>query len=479
MIQNKFKSIITTLLFASTAVFTSCSEDEATSTNTEGGYIFQKPGTVSEVITKSSLFSKLTEALVATDLANAVGAGAPHTVFAPDNDAFETLLKYDIRWDKVTDIPKDKLTEILRYHIINGSQINAESISEGDEITMSNGDKATAKLDANDNLYLDALYRDKDTAFVVSPNILATDGVIHMLSEVMLLEDIVIDAMDTATATPELSKFVEAVNAAELSKAVKDLGDHTFFAPNDAAFQALLDSDPTWNNVSDIPKELLQNILKFHVIKGQTIVSDSLKASYNNTLGLGPNKKSLSLQVATEGGVKLNNEATPVTKDILVSNGVVHIIDKVMLPANVVGLAAGNSNFSSLVEALTDSRHSGKFTTLLNGTGPFTVFAPTNEAFKTLLDSNPAWTTIADIPVATLDAVLSYHVVNEENIQSSELKNGQELTMVNNVKITVDLSDGAKLETVGNATPVKISDTDIQGTNGVIHVVDSVLLPSK
>lgn len=479
MIQNKFKTIITSLLLASTAVFTSCSDEDATSTNTEGSYTFQKPGTVSEVITKAALFSKLTEALVATDLTNAVGSGGPHTVFAPDNNAFETLLKYDVRWKKVTDIPKDKLTEILKYHIVNGSQINAEDISEDTEITMSNGDKVTAKLDEKENLYLDALYRDKDTAFVVSPNILATDGVIHMLSEVMLLEDIIIDAVDAAAATPELSKFVEAVNAAELSKTFKALGDHTFFAPNNAAFQALLDSNASWNNISDIPKEILQSVLKFHVIKGQTTKSESLKASYANTLSLGPNKNSLSLQIETEGGIKINTEATPVTPDVLVSNGVVHIIDKVMLPKNIIGLSEGNSDFTSLVEALKDSRHNNKFTNLLKEEGPFTIFAPTNKAFKALLDSNPSWNTIADIPIATLDAVLSYHVVSEENIQSSELKNGQELTMVNDVKMTVDLSDGAKLKTVGNATLVNISATDIQGTNGVIHVVDSVLLPVK
>lgn len=146
-----------------------------------------------------------------------------------------------------------------------------------------------------------------------------------------------------------------------------------------------------------------------------------------------------------------------------------------MLPPNVVAKAINNSNFSTLVAALTDSRHTTDFVSVLSGDGPFTIFAPTNEAFQALLNSNSAWNSLTDIPIETLDAVLKYHVVNEANVQSKELKDNQEITMLNSDKITVDLTNGAKLKT-SSGQIVAISATDIQGINGVIHVVDTVLL---
>ena len=109
-------------------------------------------------------------------------------------------------------------------------------------------------------------------------------------------------------------------------------------------------------------------------------------------------------------------------------------------------------------------------------TGPYTVFAPTNSAFQALLDSNASWNSLADVPIATLEAVLKYHVFAGGNVQSGQLTDNQEITMFSGGKVTVDLSSGAKLETTSGQSVV-ISITDVQGTNGVIHAIDSVLLP--
>ena len=147
-----------------------------------------------------------------------------------------------------------------------------------------------------------------------------------------------------------------------------------------------------------------------------------------------------------------------------------------MLPPSIVTLALNNSGLTSLVAALTDTRHTTDFVSVLNGDGPFTVFAPTNAAFQALLDSNDDWNGLGDVPIATLDAVLKYHVVNGANVQAIQLSDNQEITMLSGGMLTVDLTDGAKLETSSNQSVV-ISLTDVQGTNGVIHVVDNVLLP--
>lgn len=284
------------------------------------------------------------------------------------------------------------------------------------------------------------------------------------------------DIVDLAVATPNLSTLVVAVQKAGLVDGLKGDGPFTAFAPTNDAFQALLDSNDDWNSLDDIPVETLKNVLLFHVVNDK-VTSSQLSDTYVNTLAVGPNDKNISLQIEKTGAVEFNGDAKPVTVDINASNGIVHAIDKVMLPPNVVTLALNNAGFTSLVAALTDSRHTTNFVSVLQGSGPFTVFAPTNDAFQALLDSNNDWNSLADVPIQTLDAVLKYHVVNGANVQSSELQDNQTVTMLNNDTVTVDLSNGAKLETSSNQS-VDIVITDVQGTNGVVHAINTVLLPS-
>lgn len=280
--------------------------------------------------------------------------------------------------------------------------------------------------------------------------------------------------VETAQATPDLSLLVEAVIAADLVDALNS-GTFTVFAPNNAAFQALLDSDPTWNSISDIPVSVLTSVLLFHVVEGE-VRAANLSDSYVKTISPGPSNSFYSLQVAVTGGVTFNGSALPLSTDIETSNGVVHVIDEVMMPQSLVDFALNNPNFSTLVAALTRPSFNGAFVQALSMTGPFTVFAPTNDAFQDLLDSNPAWTTLADIDDTTLSAVLSYHVFAGGNVQASQLTQGQVISMYGSGDVEVDLTNGPQLITGGGQT-VDIVLTDVQGTNGVIHVVDQVLLP--
>lgn len=278
-----------------------------------------------------------------------------------------------------------------------------------------------------------------------------------------------------ASENSDLSTLVAALKLAGLDGTLNTSGTYTVFAPTNAAFQALLDGNPAWNSLSDIPADVLKNILLFHVL-GSEVKAAGLTNTYVNTLAVGPNDEKVSLQVATTGGVVFNGSTKPITTDIDANNGIIHTVDKVMLPPGIVTLALNNSNFSTLVAALTDGRHSTDFVAVLNAAGPYTVFAPTNAAFDALLASNPAWNTLSDIPIETLAAVLTYHVLANANVQSDQLTNNQEITMFSGGKLTVDLTNGAKLKTSSNQT-VNISVVDVQGTNGVIHGIDSVLLP--
>jgi uncharacterized surface protein with fasciclin (FAS1) repeats len=274
-----------------------------------------------------------------------------------------------------------------------------------------------------------------------------------------------------------LTSLVAAVTRADLVSTLSSNGSFTVFAPTNDAFQDLLDSNANWNSIDDIPVETLRSVLLFHVLEGE-VMSTDLSNTYVNTLSSGPNDEPLSLQVEVTGSVLFNGDATPLTTDVAASNGVVHVIDKVMLPPNVVTLALNNDGFTSLVAALTDSRHTTDFVSILNGDGPFTVFAPTNDAFQDLLDSDQSWNSLADVPIATLDAVLKYHVVNGANVQGNQLSNGD--VSVLGGSITIDLSTGVQIKTTSNQTVniiVSPATNDVQGTNGVVHAIDTVLLP--
>ena len=282
------------------------------------------------------------------------------------------------------------------------------------------------------------------------------------------------DIVETAMETANLSTLVAALTQAGLVSTLQGDGPFTVFAPTNDAFQDLLDSNPDWNSLSDIDNALLANVLKFHVLAADIKAAD-LSDSYVTSLASGPNDEQIVLQVDVTGGVKFNGSANPITTDVAATNGTVHIIDKVMLPPTVVDLALNNGLFSILVEALTRDDLPGDYVEVLSGTGPFTVFAPTNDAFVALLDSNPDWNSLADIPTATLVAVLNYHVVPGANVQSDELTDDQNIVTLSG-NLTVDLSNGAKLET-SSGQSVDIILTDVQGSNGVVHAISSVLVP--
>jgi transforming growth factor-beta-induced protein len=271
----------------------------------------------------------------------------------------------------------------------------------------------------------------------------------------------------------DLTSLVAAVVRADLAGTLSGPGPFTVFAPTNDAFQDLLDSNADWNSVDDIPVETLQAVLLFHVLSGE-VRSTDLSDTYVNTLSTGPNDEALSLQVEVTGAIEFNGDAKPVAVDVEASNGVVHVIDKVMLPPNVVTLALNNAGFTSLVAALTDDRHTTNFVEVLTGDGPFTVFAPTNDAFQALLDLDDNWKTIGDIDINLLEAVLLYHVV-ALNVQSDELTNG-DVTTLGGSDITID-KDNLQINTTSGQDPANIIIADVQGTNGVVHAIDAVLLP--
>ncbi|MBK6930635.1 MAG: fasciclin domain-containing protein [Saprospirales bacterium] len=279
--------------------------------------------------------------------------------------------------------------------------------------------------------------------------------------------------VELAQGNANLSILVEALQRADLLTTLNADGPFTVLAPTNAAFTALLTSLGV-SSLNDIPVAQLRAILLNHVLAGD-VRSGSLATGYVSTLAQGPDNSPISLFADVASGIRFNGSASVTTADLAATNGVVHIIDKVLTLPNVVNHALNNPNFSTLVAALTRPDLGVDYVSILSGNGPFTVFAPTNAAFTALLQELGV-SDLNAIPAATLNAVLQYHVVNGANVRSAQLTNGQQVTTLQGGSFTVNLGDGAKI-TDGQNRISTIIAVDVQGSNGVIHAIDRVILP--
>jgi uncharacterized surface protein with fasciclin (FAS1) repeats len=281
--------------------------------------------------------------------------------------------------------------------------------------------------------------------------------------EPMTIADIVED-------TERFSSLEAALIRADLLETVRS-GEYTVFAPDNDAFATFLNGAA----LEDVDIDVLTQTLLNHVI-GAKVESTGLSNGYVSTLATeSTTSNPISLQVNIDNGVVLNNTVNVIQADIAADNGIIHEVDAVIAVPSVVDLAV-QGDFSILVAALTRADLTVDFVGTLSGTGPFTVFAPTDQAFVDLLDSNPNWNELADIPVATLEAVLSYHVVAGANVLSSTLTDGQVVTTFQGSDITINTDGGATI-TDANGNTVDIVATDVQGSNGIVHVINGVILP--
>ncbi len=288
-----------------------------------------------------------------------------------------------------------------------------------------------------------------------------------------------LNIVETAQTSSELSILVDAVVQAGLVDALSATGDKTVLAPTNAAFMAFLE-DKGFNSLSEVPNDVLTQILLNHVIADVNIYSTSLinTSGYTNTMASGPNNTNLSLYFDGSSGVMFNGTATVQVADIETSNGVVHVIDQVIDLPTIATFATTNSNLSILVDALayadTGTPTVPYINTVSNGeAGPFTVFAPTNDAFASLLTELNV-SALTEIETATVDAVLLHHIINA-NVQSSQLTSGTVTTLGGDIE--ANASAFSLTDANGRTSNIVTSLIDIQATNGVVHVIDKVILP--
>jgi transforming growth factor-beta-induced protein len=270
--------------------------------------------------------------------------------------------------------------------------------------------------------------------------------------------------VEIAVEDGRFETLVAALQASGLDQSLEGDGPFTVFAPTDDAFAKLPDGTVE-ALLGDIPQ--LTDILLYHVVSGELFATDVSGMDGMETL-LG---EPLSIEV--EGDLVRINEAQVVIADIQASNGVIHVIDRVLLPAaksaeatsmNIVELAAEDGRFSTLVAAL----QAAGLDQALSGEGPFTVFAPTDDAFAQLPEGTVA-SLLEDIPALT--NVLTYHVVNGQVLAEDVAGLSNAETLLGQF---LEISADRSLVTVDGA---EVVTPDLLASNGVIHVIDRVLLP--
>ncbi len=281
---------------------------------------------------------------------------------------------------------------------------------------------------------------------------------------------------DYIASNDNYSSLAAAIDAAGLTATLSGSADYTVFAPDNAAFNAFLSSNG-YASLNDVPVDALREILLNHVLSG-TMMSGDLSTGYVTTLATGAaSGENLSMYINTEDGVSINGISDVTNADIEVDNGVIHEVNAVIGLPDITTFALADPTFQTLVSALT-REGDYTFVTTLQSNGdaaPFTVFAPTNTAFSDFL-TEMNFASLDDIPADVLASVLSYHVVSGANVRSSDLTDGMMVTTLEGGQFTVNLGDSVTITDEKDRTATVVA-ADVQANNGVIHVLDTVLMP--
>jgi transforming growth factor-beta-induced protein len=366
--------------------------------------------------------------------------GGPFTVFAPTDDAFAKVpvaILHAVQAD-----PK-LLATVLTYHVVPGA-LKVADLKPGPLKTVAGIDLTVTK--------------DGDTTYIngnpiAKGDITASNGVIHVMGDVLVPP--IGDISKVATTLPGFATLAKLVTAADLVKTLQGDGPFTVFAPTDDAL-AKLPADVVKAITSD--PALLKKVLTYHVVAGKLSTSDLKEGELKTVSGD-------SITITKANGVTFVNGNPIAVGNVQATNGVIHVIGDALVPplGDIVKVATTLPGFSTLAGLVTTA---GLVPTL-QGAGPFTVFAPTDGAFKSL-DS----ATLAKVQAdpALLKRVLTYHVVAGK-LTTADLKEGQ-LKTVSGDSLTVTKKDGV---TYLDGVPIVVSN--VEATNGIIQVIGKVLVP--
>ncbi len=392
--------------------------------------------TIVELIVEDGRFTTLVGALQAVELVDALSQEGPFTVFAPTDTAFSAL----------DEIPgADALKEILLYHVASG-RLNTAKLLEQELTKTLQGENVKVSFDGSNEIVIN------DTVKLLSSNIGGSNGVIHVINAVLIPPSFEPEKsiLEIALETPELSTLVGAVQSVGLVDALSGVGPFTVFAPTNEAFSAL----------DEIPDgDALKEVLLYHVVSGKYTAEDLLEKQVVTTL----QGENVTIEMIGNE-VILNDNVKVIIDNIEASNGIIHVISGVLLPPtplqSIVDIAIATPELSTLVSAL----QSAELVDALSGIGPFTVFAPTNTAFESL-DSIPQGDALKE--------VLLYHVAMGK-YKAEDLLIKQKVVTLQGEEVTVEMING-KVFLNGN---IEVEIADIEASNGIVHVIKGVLIPS-
>ena len=433
-----------------------------------------KPATrdIVDTAVAAGSFKALAAALGAAGLVETLKGKGPFTVFAPTDAAFAKIPKADL--DALI-ADKKKLTEVLTYHVVAGKvpaatvlTLNGKSATtvNGAGVAISvKGGKVTLNGDVN----------------VTAVDVVATNGVIHVIDSVLMPpssapattapKPVAKDIVDTAVAAGSFKTLATALGVAGLVDTLKSAGPFTVFAPTDAAFAKLPKADL---DALLADKKRLTEVLTYHVVSGK--VPASTVVTLNGSAVKTVNGATVLVQV-NAGKVTLNETVNVTATDIEASNGIIHVIDSVLLPpkastpivaGTIIDVANRNGSFKTLLAAV----EAAGLTSTLQGAGPFTVFAPTDAAFN-LLPPGTLKTLLLPASKDTLTKILTLHVLAGQVTAAEIVRSHASITTLNGQKLPVSVRSGQVF--IGNAL---VQITDVKASNGIIHVIDTVLLPS-
>jgi len=417
----------------------------------------------------------LVDALVAGGLVETLNGTGPFTVFAPINQGFDALgrniLDYVLNPDHIK-----TLDGVLTYHVVAGA-VTSDQLHDGEVVPTLDGTETVTVHIAGAEVRI-------NNARVLRANIKASNGVIHVIDNVLVPSDFALpkdDIVTTAKSVASLSTLVTAVGAAGVAADLSaPNGPFTVFAPNNDAFAKLPAAELQY--LLAHPAEL-RAILFYHVTDHR-IYADEIK-DYARARTL--NGQELVFFVAANGTVLINGYSKVIATNVDCQNGVVHVVDTVILPAamasraaawaaanpalpNLVQLAQSVPELSTLVTAVV----AANLVTTLSSPGPFTVFAPTNDAFNAL---PPGVLSYLLNNTADLTAVLTYHVLAGA-VNSSAVTDGETAKTVQ--------GDDIRFRVIGNKQRgyqifvnefARVIKADNFASNGIAHIIDQVLLP--
>jgi len=392
--------------------------------------------TVVGIVSKRFGLQSLEDAIVQAELASTLSGDGPFTVFAPNVNI------------PAGELSQEELQNVLTYHVIPSEVLSGDleatqtvETVQGEDLLIEAADGTVTITDNSGQSYE-----------VTEADLQGSNGVVHIINGVLNPNP---NIVDIASSADNFTTLVDALGQTGLDEALQGAGPFTVFAPNDQAFSGV--------DLSGLSSEQLTEILQYHVVSGNIASGDLAPPQAVQSLSED------SLFITADGDIFVNDAATVVNADIGASNGTIHEISSVLLPdayQNVVGVVSKRYNLQTLEDAVVQA----ELASTLSGDGPFTVFAPVNAAFEGI--------DLSGLSQQQLQDILTYHVLPAE-VLSGDISSGTQTTVNGaTIEITVD-GEGNVTLTDQTGNEVNVIQVDLQGTNGVVHLIDGVLMPGS